>query len=1735
MTAMSELPHATDPVADAWRNFGLGHKALAIELAREAWIGASSPAAAAALGYFLLDAGALKQAEDVLLAAMRKAPRMGLLHWYVGLLRYRQGDVDQAADALRHACLLDETLDEAACTLAWWLHDQGNVQEALDWSQRALRSARLPQRLMQWAWLLQRHGSVEEAVQAYEEAAGAFPANAVEQSRLHLHWAQCLVALEQPHEAALVLAKGLACFPQDPDLMTAQARLEWRRGNTQQAITIAKQQTASHPELVSAWHLLGTLLEQTGDLQAADSAFNEVQQRDMTLVDALLRRASIQARWGNGEAAEWLLQQVLRCEPDSLPALALRAQVLLDLGRTREARIQLHACLQRDPADSELWRLLAVALRQHSRHLVAMRWLAHALRLAPDNIEALRMQAWMELERGDSTKAALTVRRLLTLRPQDHAARVQAAFVFAAAGDVALAANCAEDSIVANPQDPEAWRALSQVRYLQSRLEDAEHAIDIALQLRPGQVDSLRQLGWILIADQRPAHAQLAFLRVLDQQPQDIVALQEAAESCLRAGHFSVGLTIVNRLLDQYPDLLAGRLLRLRLLCEADPLVPDAHAMALSECRRLISLGLAAREVAQCLMRLLGLGVPDAPTALRLFPRETLLEVYRAAISEATVRYSNDNLRRLATQARKEFPNDSWIATASLYAVSLDPHSTRHDLSLRARDWYRGLKLKGGLFFAENPPPRPADAKARIAYVAGQSHQRLLERVIASHDPARVEVFLYSNHPFPPLPAHVRREQLVPERLAQSCAANRIDAVIDTGGLHPFEGQHGLLECYARRVAPLQIGWLGVWGSTGGIFDALLTDDASVPQDSGIHYEEDLWRLKGGQWCWSPPMHAPAPVPTPGLSTGSVTYGVTARSLRLNSSCIAAFARILAETPRTRIRFLGLVSSDAPLQNQILEAMGRHGVTKGRIAFDPYRSYERLFDWCQQIDMVLDTFPGNGGLSLLEPLWMGVPVVTLAGGWPGARQGRSVLMTLGCPQLIASSADEYVHIATALAHDLHALQELREGMRARMQASPITDGHRVARQIEDAITAKLPAYRDLATADAKARIRAQAKWNLAAWMAKETKLTLPSTPPSETPDLSVLVVLYNQAGLTRKTLQAVADQRGASFETIIIDNASSDETQELLKRVEGATIVVNEHNKGFLLAANQAAVHARGRHIVLLNSDAILQPGALAAALERLDSDPSIGAVGGRVVLTSGGLQEAGNAVFIDGSTLGIGRGEDPFCPAALASRATDYVSGVFTAIPAHLWRMLGGFNEAFVPAYYEDADLCLRIWKAGWRVVYEPRVLVEHLEWGSTSDNAEAPRQMGINRERFLACHAELLRKRGHPAPVPLDADRWQSPEDSPRKPRILILDNEVPHMFKGGGLPRARKILQALDQWPVTFFPLWDAEDDWRDVYGSLPRSVEVMLGYGFARLEEFLEQRRGVYDMLVVSRPPNLKALQPLRRRRPELFKGMRLIYDAEALFALREIAEAAVQKRPLTRREAQAKLDAEIRLADGAEQVLVVSERDARYFRQAGHRTTQIGHAIKVRSNTPGPGQRSGLLFVGALHPDTPNEDGLVWFLDEVMPRLARLLPQMPTLSIVGVCRSARIQKRASSTIRVLGSQDQLEPWYDAARVFVAPVRFAGGVPVKVIEAAACGVPVVASAVLARQLGWMSGREILHARDADAFARATARLLRDDALWLRQQTAAANLCERQHNPEQFTNDILQLFQADAKVRA
>jgi len=1719
---MADDASTAQRVAQAWHLFAAGDLAGAIAQARVALSShPSQPAGSAALGFFLIEAGELNDAAAVLLPACEQAPGHAPLHWYVGYLLQRRGDTMGAAAAFERACRLDASLDEAAFALAWALNDLGRVEEALGWALRALESARMPHRMLQSAWLFQATRQYERAVAVYREAIEAFAPAAPEQPRLHLHLSQCLRQLHQDKAADVVLRHALDTWPHAPDLSLESGWQLRARGDLHGALHQARALVGEHPHEARAWHLQGVLLQELGELEAADQAFAETHQRDPALTDALLRRAEIQRGWKQYAGARWLLGLVSERHPDHATAQNLLAQVLLDEGDTDGARRILVRRLRADARSPDLWRLLATVHSRRGHSRLALRLLCRARALSPGDVGTLRMLGWLALEQGDVPWAVQVVSDLVERLPADSAAQVQAAFVFAQAGQLPQAQAWAERAVAQAPDEAEAWRALSCVRLLQRRLSEAESAARQAQRLAPGQVDVLRQLGRVYAAANAHGQAQLAFLRAVEADPDNTAARLELAQAQGRAGHFDAALDTLAALAPRRPGWTQALGVRAHLLTEG------GLDEAVDACARLLRSQRRSHDAVMIALRLMGLGQAQARRLLPLVPAELLRDSWRKAIVQAVHTQGHACLVRLVQAAHEDLDPDPWLDAAAPYVASLSANSDASLLARLARDAYRSLKIGSGS--TRLPPARlvvPSEGRPRIAYVITQLHQSLLRRVLSAHADDRAEVYVYTSHALAGLPSHVRVQPLVPSTLAESCAANGIDVVIDTGGLHPFEGQCELLQAYARRVAPVQVGWLGCWGTAGGLFDVLLADEVSVPLGQEAPLHELVLRLEGGQWCWDPPTSAPAPAAPPVLARGAVTYGVTARSLKLDVACVDAFARVVAATPESTLRFIGEVANDWPLRRDILARMQVHGVAPGRVAFDPSMAASDYLRWFARIDLVLDSFPGNGGLSLLDPLWMGVPVVTLAGGWPGARQGASVLAALGLVSWVAGTVDEFCAKAVALAGDTKALTANRQSLRARLQASSLTDGRRVAAQIEDICVRLTREFADVATApDAKSRVKARARLSLDVWLDRArapVAVEMPAPAPDEDVELSVIVVLFNQAGLSRATLQALADQRGLRFETIIVDNASSDRTGELLQRVHGARVIRNDANVGFLRAARQGARAARGRYLAFLNSDAVLQEGALAATLRTLRADPSIGALGGRVVLTDGGLQEAGNRVFRDGSAGGIGRGESPFSHAALAGRTTDYVSGVFLVTPAALWRMLDGFDERLAPAYYEDTDYCLRVWRAGFRVWYEPSVLLEHLEWGSaTGDSATV--LMERNRALFRELHAPWLVRQPLPHALSLDGDRWAAPDDLPRRPRVLFVDNEVPHMFKGGGLPRARLMLQSLRDWPVTLFPLWEVHDHWHAVYQSLPRSIEVALGHGLSGLEAFLERRRGTYDVLLVSRPPNLQALTPLRARRPELFAGMRLVYDAEALFALREVAMAGVQGRPLPRAAARARIAAELALVDGASDVLVVSQRDARYFEAGGHRTHILSHGIAVRRAAPGPMGRTGLLFVGALHPDTPNEDGLLWFIREVMPRLRRRGGAAPVLSVVGVCLSERVSALAGDDVRILGPQDALEPHYDAARVFVAPVRFAGGVPAKVIEAAAAGVPTVASALLVRQLGWRDGLDVMGARDASTFAGAIARLLEDDEAWRRQQQAAWEQCTLQYDPQRFGDTL------------
>ena len=645
----------------------------------------------------------------------------------------------------------------------------------------------------------------------------------------------------------------------------------------------------------------------------------------------------------------------------------------------------------------------------------------------------------------------------------------------------------------------------------------------------------------------------------------------------------------------------------------------------------------------------------------------------------------------------------------------------------------------------------------------------------------------------------------------------------------------------------------------------------------------------------------------------------------------------------------------------------------------------------------------------------------------------------------------------------------------------------------------------------KEAVRAEAEAELTRMLAGRERIGL--RRGSGPPQVSVVVVLYNQAGLSLLCLRSLAASLDVEFETLIVDNASTDRMPELLQRLDGATVLRQTENLGFLRAVNLAAGQARGEHLLLLNNDAMVFPDTLARAMARLGSAPDIGAVGGPILLWDGRLQEAGSVFWRDGSCAGYGRGDRPERPEYRFVRDVDYCSGAFLMVRRALFERLGRFDTAYAPAYYEESDFCARLWEAGHRVVYDPQVRIRHFEFASESARGWAIDLQQRHRQLFVERHGPLLATRPLPSPAALLQARQRL---RPGALRVLVIDDRVPLPWLGQGYPRAASLVAAIAAGGdfVTHYPLQFPHEASDDVARALPETVEVMLECGLPALADFLTARQGAYDVVIVSRPHNMAVLRAILKQRGPLLQGARIVYDAEALFSLRDIAKAALSGPVSDTAEQQRQIAAEMALATGADCVVAVSEVEAGHYRAAGYSEVQVlGHTL-LPVPQPKPFEaRNGFLFVGALPADdTPNADSLRWFVGEVWPHIVARLGSAAQLRIVGVCQAPSVLALARPGIQVLGQAEDLAAQLDAARVFIVPTRYAAGVPHKAHEAAARGLPMVVTPLIADQLGWRDRVPV--GADPQAFAEACLRLHGDPRHWgqVRDQllTAVARDC-------------------------
>jgi O-antigen biosynthesis protein len=630
------------------------------------------------------------------------------------------------------------------------------------------------------------------------------------------------------------------------------------------------------------------------------------------------------------------------------------------------------------------------------------------------------------------------------------------------------------------------------------------------------------------------------------------------------------------------------------------------------------------------------------------------------------------------------------------------------------------------------------------------------------------------------------------------------------------------------------------------------------------------------------------------------------------------------------------------------------------------------------------------------------------------------------------------------------------------------------------------------------------------------------------PALTVVMVVHDRIALTLQALGSLRGSFSGAIELVVVDSGSTDETAFLARYVRGATLLRHEQNIGFLRGGNMGMLHAIADAVLLLNNDVELAPGAVDAALARLRSDSAIGAVGGKVIRTHGRLQEAGCIVWGDGSTSGYLRDVSPLVPEANFVRDVDFCSAVFLLLRRSAVEAAGGFDDAFAPAYFEDVDLCLRLSAAGLRVVYDPTVVVYHLEYGSLGSRLEAETSMARNLQVFRGKHAALLATR----PPPGRKAELEARSTGPRRTRVLFIEDYVPLRRLGSGNVRSNDILgqMAALGYQVTVFPINAGEFEPEAVFADIPDSVEVMYDRMLSDLPGFLAGRRDYYDVIWIARTHNLDRVRDAIERATN---KPRLILDTEAIATHRAVQQAGLSGATVSTISAS---DLRMEFANAAicEQVVAVNEQEAAALRNLGlPRVSVIGH-MRDLNPTPQPFEaRAGLLFVGAIHQmDSPNYDSLCWFVGEVLPLIERSLQWETRLTVVGYLGEKVSLDRFRNHTRVAlrGAVADAQPLYNSHRVFIAPTRYAAGAPYKVYEAASFGLPVVATELLRRQMGWEHDVELLSADGADArrFADLVVALYRDIDLWLRLREGALKRLRAENNREHYTSALRNILE-------
>ncbi|BBJ99903.1 glycosyl transferase family protein [Xanthomonas campestris pv. campestris] len=618
------------------------------------------------------------------------------------------------------------------------------------------------------------------------------------------------------------------------------------------------------------------------------------------------------------------------------------------------------------------------------------------------------------------------------------------------------------------------------------------------------------------------------------------------------------------------------------------------------------------------------------------------------------------------------------------------------------------------------------------------------------------------------------------------------------------------------------------------------------------------------------------------------------------------------------------------------------------------------------------------------------------------------------------------------------------------------------------------------------------------WLPEAAPFAAFAVPHSATPQVTVVIPVYNQIAHTLACLRALAAHPPAlGIEIVVVDDGSSDATATNLPHVQGLHYHQRARNGGFIAACNDGIGLARGDYVVLLNNDTVPQPGWLDRLIGTFTAHPSAGLVGAQLLYPDGRLQESGGVVFGDGSAWSYGRFESAEDPRYAYVRQMDYCSGAAIALPRALLQTLGGLDRRYMPAYYEDTDLAFAVRAAGHSVLVQPASVVVHDEGTSngtdtrTGVKAYQVRNRSVFAEKWQQVLQAQLPVGNVPDPASLHRQQRQ----------VLILDECVPQPDRDSGSLRQFNLIRLLcaEGAHVVFVPT-RREHAGRHTQALQQLGVEVWYAPFLDGIGTWLRTHGPRFSAVLLVRHHVAHACLPLLKR---YAPQARTLFDTVDLHYLRERrgAELAGDANLLRSAERTRLRELEIMAATDVT-VLVSAAEQAQLHADAPQiRTALLSNLHEVAGSGQPFAQRRDLVFVGGFrHP--PNVDAVQWFISAIFPLVRAQLPDV-VFHCIGADVPAALQLLADETpgVQLHGYVPDLVPYMDTLRIAVAPLRFGAGVKGKINLSMAHGQPVVGTTCAVEGMHLHDGEDVCVADEADAFAAAIVRLYQDAALWQR----------------------------------